>query len=137
MFGRPPRALGLGCLSGGGGEVLGGGAESLVASAAALMARPAPRRPPAAALPFRKVRRLSLLSSARSMSSMRALILGPAVALGLGAAAAAAEAQSGPSCAPARLNNSALQGGSVTVSPLAGSRDASPQTQISFLGVPP
>jgi hypothetical protein len=34
------------------------------------------------------------------------------------------------------LNNSALQGASVTVSPLAGSRDASPQTQISFLGAP-
>jgi hypothetical protein len=34
------------------------------------------------------------------------------------------------------LNNSALQGGSVTVSPLPGSRDASPLTQISFLGVP-
>jgi Arylsulfotransferase (ASST) len=34
------------------------------------------------------------------------------------------------------LNNSALQDGSVTVSPLPGSREASPQTQISFLGVP-
>jgi hypothetical protein len=34
------------------------------------------------------------------------------------------------------LNNSALQDGSVTISPLPGSRDASPQTQISFLGVP-
>jgi hypothetical protein len=34
------------------------------------------------------------------------------------------------------LNNSALQDGAVTVSPLAGSRDATPQTQISFLGVP-
>jgi hypothetical protein len=34
------------------------------------------------------------------------------------------------------LNNSALQDGVVTVSPLAGSRDATPQTQISFLGVP-
>jgi len=34
------------------------------------------------------------------------------------------------------LNNSALQGGSVTVSPLPGSRDASPLTQISFLGAP-
>src|SRR5436309_1070281 len=30
----------------------------------------------------------------------------------------------------------ALQAGSVTVSPLPGSRDASPETQISFLSVP-
>ncbi len=41
-----------------------------------------------------------------------------------------------PSCMPARLDNSALQAGAVTVSPLAGSRDAAAQTQISFLGVP-
>jgi hypothetical protein len=34
------------------------------------------------------------------------------------------------------LNNSAVQDGVVTVSPLAGSRDASANTQISFLGVP-
>ena len=34
------------------------------------------------------------------------------------------------------MNNSALLDGSVTVSPLPGSRDATPQTQISFLGVP-
>jgi Arylsulfotransferase (ASST) len=47
-----------------------------------------------------------------------------------------ADAQAGPSCPPAVLDNSALQDGAVTVSPLAGSRDASPQTQISFLGVP-
>jgi Arylsulfotransferase (ASST) len=33
------------------------------------------------------------------------------------------------------LNTSATLAGSVTVSPLPGSRDASPQTQISFLGV--
>ncbi|HYB24863.1 MAG TPA: arylsulfotransferase family protein [Solirubrobacteraceae bacterium] len=46
-----------------------------------------------------------------------------------------AQAQNGPACPPATLNNSALQDGAVTVSPLAGSRDASPQTQISFLGV--
>ena len=68
---------------------------------------------------------------------MRALILGPAVALGLGTVAGTAEAEPpGPTCTPARLNNSALQDGSVTVSPLPGSRDASPRTQISFLGVP-
>jgi len=59
------------------------------------------------------------------------------VALGVGLAAASAEAgQSGPTCLPARLSNSALTDGVVTVSPLAGSRDASPQAQISFLGVP-
>jgi hypothetical protein len=68
---------------------------------------------------------------------MRALILGPAVALGVGLSAQAALAvQAGPSCAPATLDNSALQDGAVTVSPLAGSRDALPQTQISFLGAP-
>jgi len=63
------------------------------------------------------------------------------VALGVGLAAQAADAQAataqtGPACAPAGLDNSALQAGAVTVSPLAGSRVASPQTQISFLGVP-
>jgi hypothetical protein len=59
------------------------------------------------------------------------------VALGIGlAATTAALAQSGPTCTPATLNNSALQDGSVTVSPLPGSRDSSPRTQISFLGVP-
>jgi Arylsulfotransferase (ASST) len=47
----------------------------------------------------------------------------------------AAAAKTAPACTPATLDNSALQDGSVTVSPLAGSRDASPQTQISFLGV--
>jgi hypothetical protein len=34
------------------------------------------------------------------------------------------------------LNTSATLAGAVTVSPLPGSRDASPQTQISFLGPP-
>jgi Arylsulfotransferase (ASST) len=71
------------------------------------------------------------------MLSIRALILGPAVALGLGVLAPAATAgQSGPTCTPASLDNSALQDGLVTVSPVPGSRDANPQTQISFLGVP-
>jgi hypothetical protein len=51
-------------------------------------------------------------------------------------AAGVAAAQQAPTCGPARLNNSALQAGAVTVSPLPGSRDASPQAQISFLGVP-
>jgi Arylsulfotransferase (ASST) len=67
---------------------------------------------------------------------MRALILGPALALGLASPAAfAAAAQAGPTCTPATLNNSALQQGALTVSPLSGSRDASPRTQISFRGV--
>ncbi len=57
-----------------------------------------------------------------------------AVGLGLGAQAAAA-GQTGPACAPATLDNSALGDGSVTISPLPGSRDASTQTQVSFLGV--
>ncbi|HTU78462.1 MAG TPA: arylsulfotransferase family protein [Solirubrobacteraceae bacterium] len=39
-------------------------------------------------------------------------------------------------CPPATLDDSAVQAGVLTVSPLAGSRDASPQTQISFLGEP-
>lgn len=70
------------------------------------------------------------------MRSVRALILGPLVALGLGVAGltATAAAQSAPTCVPTSLDVSALQAGAVTVSPLAGSRDASPQTQISFLG---
>jgi hypothetical protein len=71
------------------------------------------------------------------MLSIRALILGVGATLGLALAGGdVAAAQNGPACAPATLNNSALQDGVVTVSPLAGSRDATPQTQISFLGVP-
>jgi hypothetical protein len=72
------------------------------------------------------------------MFSMRGLILGAAISLGLaltGAGTALAEAV-GPTCTPATLDNSALQAGAVTISPLPGSRDANPQTQISFLGVP-
>jgi len=49
---------------------------------------------------------------------------------------AAAAAQTGPPCVPATVDNSAILAGAVTVSPLPGSRDATPQTQISFLGVP-
>jgi hypothetical protein len=72
------------------------------------------------------------------MLSMRALILCPALALVLGLADAAASAAiTAPTCTPSSLNNSAVQAGAVTVSPLPGSRDASPSTQISFLGVPP
>jgi Arylsulfotransferase (ASST) len=71
------------------------------------------------------------------MFSMRALILGATATLGLMLAQGdVAFARAGPTCGPASLDNSALQDGSVTVSPLAGSRDASSQTQISFLGAP-
>jgi hypothetical protein len=69
---------------------------------------------------------------------MRALILGPVTALGMGFAGltATAAAQSAPTCVPASLDNSALQAGAITISPLPGTRDAAPQTQISFLGAP-
>jgi hypothetical protein len=74
------------------------------------------------------------------MFSMRALILGLSVVLGLGLAgvlpASSAAGSAAPTCGPAVLDNSALAAGQVTLSPLPGSRDASPQTQISFLGVP-
>jgi hypothetical protein len=71
------------------------------------------------------------------MFSMRGFILGAggALTLALMVPGVAAAARVGPSCTPARLDNSALQAGAVTVSPLAGSRDAAAQTQISFLGV--
>ena len=58
---------------------------------------------------------------------------------GAGGRAGPAAAAAASGSRPARrttLDNSALQAGSVTVSPLPGSRDATPQTQISFLGVP-
>jgi hypothetical protein len=50
--------------------------------------------------------------------------------------AAAHAAGAAPDCEPTTLNTSATLAGAVTVSPLPGSRDASPQTQISFLGPP-
>ncbi|HEY2398548.1 MAG TPA: arylsulfotransferase family protein [Solirubrobacteraceae bacterium] len=70
---------------------------------------------------------------------MRALIiLGLAATLALSAAPAGAAAlRAAPRCTPATLNNSAVLDGTVSVSPLPGSRDASPHTQISFLGVAP
>ncbi len=43
---------------------------------------------------------------------------------------------SGPICTPQTLDGSAQLDGAVTVSPMPGAADASPQTQISFLGVP-
>ncbi len=69
---------------------------------------------------------------------MRALVLGPLLALvpGLTVLTATAAAHSAPTCVPTSIDNSALQAGGVTLSPLPGSRDASPGTQVSFLGVP-
>jgi hypothetical protein len=69
---------------------------------------------------------------------MWALIPGPLLALGLGFASltASAAAQSAPTCVPTSLNNSALQADGITLSPLPGSRSATPWTQISFLGAP-
>jgi hypothetical protein len=57
--------------------------------------------------------------------------------MGFAGLTATAVAQSAPTCIPASLDNSALQAGAVTISPLPGTRDAAPQTQISMLGVPP
>jgi hypothetical protein len=73
----------------------------------------------------------------------RSAVTSPASAeIGPNAAAAAAR-QAGAyatagqaSCAPTALDRSALLAGAVTVSPLPGSRDASAETQVSFLGVP-
>jgi hypothetical protein len=70
-----------------------------------------------------------------SRATHRLALSADAVSVAAGAIAPAAKA--GPaSCAPSQLNRSALVSGSVTVSPLPGSRDASPLTQISFLGAP-
>jgi Arylsulfotransferase (ASST) len=76
------------------------------------------------------------------MLSIRAVIVGTAAAtmtavgFGLAGADASTAATRAPSCTPAALNTSAIKAGLVTLSPLSGSRDASPQSQISFLGVP-
>lgn len=87
-------------------------------------------------------RRNRARTGARPKLSLRAPItrvaatIAPAVCGALFAAAApATAAQSGPTCTPAALNGSAAIAG-VTVSPQPGSRDASPRTQISFLGIP-
>jgi hypothetical protein len=71
------------------------------------------------------------------MPAVRVRIVGLTALLGLALAAPGARAAwAAPVCEPTTLNTSALLAGSVTVSPLPGSRDASPQTQVSFLGVP-
>ncbi len=139
MFGLSDLTLGVAGATAGTRAVLGGELEPpSLSTAAAAIAAPAPASSPPATSPCLIAVRLStLLSCSGSMLSMRALILGAVATLGLAlAAGSAAAAQTGPACAPATLDNSALQDGVVTVSPLAGSRDATPQTQISFLGVP-
>src|ERR1035438_6843091 len=122
MLGRAPLVASLALAIGRVAGATGAGARGVPGSvsAAARMASPAPAMtPPASRPPLRNVRRSTLLCSFGSMLSMRALILGPAVALGLGVRAApAAAGQSGPTCTPASLDNSALQDGLVTVSPV-------------------
>jgi hypothetical protein len=61
-----------------------------------------------------------------------AALLGAAPAAAAGAAAPA----TAPLCTPAVLDGSALLDGAVTVSPMPGAADATPQSEISFLGVP-
>ncbi len=75
-------------------------------------------------------------------------LLAPAGALGgtaarpaataplIGAARRAGGAAAAPTCTPQTLDGSAQLDGAVTVSPMPGSADASPLTQISLLGVP-
>ena len=131
----------------------GRASESSLASASLETARPPPSTvPPAISPPLTNVRRsmpccrrdacsLSiLLSSSALMASVRAPIVGLtlllALGLAIGLAGSARAASPAPACAPSTLNTSAQLDGAVTVSPLPGSRDATPQTQISFLGVP-
>src|SRR5579862_7186978 len=96
--------------------------EPSLASLSALMAAPAPAiAPPATRLLLRNVRRSTLLCCSGSMPSMRVLILGSTLARGGGLAggvATADAATTAPSCVPSTIDNSALQPGGVTVSPL-------------------
>jgi len=77
----------------------------------------------------RRLRRRARLAPA-------ALVFVLAVAALHAVAAAASSAPTAPACAPAALDASAQLDGAVTVSPMPGSADSSPNTQISFLGVP-
>ena len=77
------------------------------------------------------------LSSSDLMVYVRAPMAGLAALVALGLVSGNAAAAEGPTCGPTTLNNSARLDGAVTISPLPGSRDATPQTQVSFLGVPP
>src|ERR1700722_552504 len=134
MFGRLGVVLGGGAV---GAAALAGPVSLPVASASRAIPRPAPASsPPAAAPRLMKVRLSTLLSCSGPMLSMRALIVGLTTALWAASAAAASVAAGGPTWGTPTLNTSAVKAGSVTVSPLSGSRDATPRTQISFLGVP-
>jgi len=78
--------------------------------------------------------------AAQMLPRRRQLVGAALFALALAATGAArgrsAPPAPAPSCAPATLDGSARLDGAVTVSPMPGSADAPPQTQISFLGVP-
>ena len=86
---------------------------------------------------------MSLADARTSRRSSHRLWLAVAVAvaaltlvLQLDARPAHAAVAAGPTCVPATLDASALLDGAVTVSPMPGAADASPLTQVSFLGVP-
>ncbi len=142
MFGCPelPPVGAGGVLSGAGS--LGAATPGVsVASASFEAANPAPTSAPPARMPdLTNVRRSILLSSFLRSSGVicgarvRAGAVAALLVLGLAGASAGAATDS-PVCVPSTLNNSAQLDGSVTVSPLPGSRDATPQTQISFLGI--
>src|ERR1700682_6479577 len=68
-----------------------------------------------------------------ALASAALLALWLAVARLRGAAATPPRA---PLCTPSQIDASDRLAGAVTVSPMPGAADASPQTQISFLGVP-
>ncbi len=138
MFGFSDLVLGVVRASAGAGAVFGGDSRSLSSVSTRAIAPPPTNSPPASSPRLMAVRLSTRLSCSELMFSMRGLILGVGISLGpalIGASGAVAAA-TGPTCTPSTLDNSALQDGAVTVSPLPGSRDANPQTQISFLGVP-
>jgi hypothetical protein len=77
------------------------------------------------------------LASLALMAGAGAAAAAPRSAAATREAAGPAVAQAGaPSCTPQTLDASAQLDGAVTVSPMPGAADASPSTQISFLGVP-
>ncbi len=84
---------------------------------------------------------LALRATPAALVSVAALVwfLGPVslLAAGAGASTASSAGRTAPACTPPRLNiSAALAGSQVTVSPGPETRDASPATQISLLGVP-
>jgi hypothetical protein len=85
--------------------------------------------------------RAAMASASRPIPRVALPALGLALcalvlALPARAGALAPPVVSGPACTPETLNASAQLDGAVTVSPMPGAADASPLTQISFLGVP-